>query len=107
MLVLQIVPSGDQDAYKLLRAKILHEASTWSFANKAKSRLKHVQRPKGGYVEVGGADGVLVARIHAKTPSDQFYLAEKFIGRMVAWFESELLAVNIQFRGTNGKARRR
>jgi hypothetical protein len=107
MLVLQIVPSGDQDAYKLLRAKILHEASTWSFANKAKSRLKHVQRPKGGYVEVDSADGVLVAQIHAKTPSDQFYLAEKFIGRMVAWFESELLAVNIQFRGTNGKAPRR
>jgi hypothetical protein len=96
MLVLQAVPAGNLDAFKLLRARI-RGASTWSWANKAKTRLKHAQRPHGGYIEVGGSDGVLVAHIHPKTPNDLFYLAEKFTGRLVAWFEGELLAINLQF----------
>jgi hypothetical protein len=80
----------------MLRAR-LRDAKTWFWANKAKTRLKHVQRPKGGYIEVGRAGGVLVARIHPKEPGDQFYLVEKFTSRLVAWFEQELLAINLQF----------
>ena len=45
---------------------------------------------------MANADGVLVAHIHPKTPNDLFYLAEKFTGRLVAWFEADLLAINIQ-----------
>jgi hypothetical protein len=32
-----------------------------------------------------------------KERRDLFYLAEKFIGRMIAWFEDELAAINVQF----------
>jgi len=96
MLVLQAVPAPGQDAYRLLRARI-RTASTWSWSNKAKTRLKHVQRPKGGHIEVANAHGVLVAHVHPKTSSDLFYLAEKFTGRLVAWFETDLVAINIQF----------
>jgi hypothetical protein len=96
MLVLQAVPVGKLDAFKLLRARI-RGAGTWSWANKARTRLKHVQRPRGGYIAVGNADGVLVAHIHPKTPNDLFYLVEKFTGRLVAWFEKDLLAINLQF----------
>lgn len=96
MLVLQAVPAGHLDAYKLLRGRI-RRAPTWAWSNKAKTRLKHAQRPKGGYIEVDGADGVLIAHIHPKTPSDLFYLTEKFTGRLVAWFEGQLLAINLQF----------
>ena len=96
MLVLQAIPAGKLDAYKLLRARI-RAARTWSWANKNKTRLKHAQRPKGGFIEVGRAHGVLIARIHPKTRDDLFYLAEKFTGRLLAWFEGELLAVNLQF----------
>jgi hypothetical protein len=38
-----------------------------------------------------------VAHIHPKTPNDLFYLTEKFTGRLVAWFEGQLLAINLQF----------
>ena len=96
MLVLQAVPAGQLDAFKLLRSRI-RGASTWSWGNKAKTRLKHAQRPRGGYIQVGNADGVLVAHIHPKTPADLFYLTEKFTGRLVAWFEGELLSINMQF----------
>lgn len=96
MLVVQVVPHGQVDALKLLRAR-LRGATTWSWANKRKTRLKHAARPKGGFIEVGGADGVLVARMRPQTPEDLFYLAEKFTGRMIAWFGDDLLAINMQF----------
>ena len=96
MLVLQAVPAPGRDAYRLLRARI-REASTWDWGNKAKTRLKHVQRPKGGHITIANANGVLVAHVYPKTPNDLFYLAEKFTGRLVAWFEADLMAINIQF----------
>src|SRR5689334_23178140 len=85
MVVLQVVPIQGRDAFRLLRARI-RGASTWVWSNKAKTRLKHVQRPKGGHITITNADGVLVARVEPKTTGDLFYLAEKFIGRLVAWF---------------------
>ncbi len=96
MLVLQAVPAPGRDAYRLLRARI-RDASTWEWGNKARTRLKHVQRPKGGHITIANAAGVLVAHVQPKTPNDLFYLAEKFTGRLVAWFERDLLAINIQF----------
>jgi hypothetical protein len=95
MLVLQAVPVRDANAYKLLRARI-REASTWNWANRKRTRLRHVQRPRGGDIRISDAGGVLVAHIHPKTPSDLFYLAEKFTGRLIAWFERDLVAINIQ-----------
>ena len=41
MVVLQAIPAGDLDAYQLLRARI-RDARTWSWANKKKTRLRHV-----------------------------------------------------------------
>lgn len=96
MLVLQAVPAPGRDAYRLLRARI-RQASTWEWGNKAKTRLRHVQRPKGGHISLANANGVLVAHVLPKTANDLFYLTEKFTGRLVAWFEQDLLAINIQF----------
>jgi len=97
MLTLQVVPRAGIDAYRLLRDKVTHEARTWSWKNKAKTRLAHKQN-KRGYIEVGSADGVLVAEIRPADKDDTFFFAEKFIGRLVAWFEPSLAAINIQFR---------
>lgn len=96
MLVIQAVPAPGRDAYRLLRGRI-RDANTWMWGNQARTRLKHKQRPKGGYIAIANADGVLVAHVQPKTPSDLFYLAEKFIGRLIAWFEEDLAAINIQF----------
>ena len=106
MVVLQAVPAGKLDAFKLLRARI-RGARTWSWSNRARTRLKHAQRPRGGYIEVASAGGVLVAHIHPKSKDDLFYLAEKFTGRLLAWFEGELLAINLQFVPDPVPARRR
>ena len=95
-MVLQAVPVPGKDIFKLLRARI-REASTWDWGNRARTRLKHVQRPKGGYIKIANADGVLVAHVHPKAASDLFYLAEKFTGRLIAWFEADLAAINVQF----------
>ena len=46
---------------------------------------------------MASAEGVLIAQIYPKDPKDLFYLSEKFIGRLIAWFEEELVAINIQF----------
>ena len=77
MLVLQAVPAGKLNAFKLLRARI-REASTWSWSNKARTRLKHVARPKGGHIEVSSAGGVLVAHIKPKTPSWSYCTAQGY-----------------------------
>ena len=97
MLSLQIVPREGIDAYRLLRDKVTHEARTWSWKNKAKTRLIHKQN-ESGYIEVGSADGVLVAEIHPANDNETYFFAEKFIGRLVAWFRPDLAAINIQFR---------
>src|SRR6266851_4848168 len=97
MVQIQVVPAAGADAYKLLRSKVTHEAATWDWTNRLRTRLRHKGRPKGGYIKVGGVNGILVAHIHPKTASDQFYLAEKFIGRLIAWFEKQLVAINVQF----------
>jgi len=96
MLVLQAIPAPGRNAYSLLRARI-RDAATWAWSNKARTRLKHVNRPKGGHIDIADGGGILVARIHPKTPADLFYLTEKFTGRLVAWFRDDLVAVNIQF----------
>jgi hypothetical protein len=96
MISIQVVPKNKVDAYKLLRDKVTHEATTWYWVNKAKSRLRHSQVKKG-YIEVASAEGVLVVQIYPKETKDLFYLSEKFIGRLIAWFEDELVAINIQF----------
>jgi hypothetical protein len=96
MLVLQVVPTHGVNAYKALRARI-RDASTWVWGNKARTRLKHIQRPKGGHIRISDAGGVLVAHIHPATPRDEFYLTEKFMGRLIAWFENDLLSINVQF----------
>ena len=106
MIVMQVVPAPGRDAFRLLRARI-REASTWNWGNKARTRLKHIQRPKGGHIQIANANGVLVAHVRPKTPSDLFYLAEKFTGRLVAWFEQDLVAINIQFVADPPKPRRR
>lgn len=96
MLLLQVVPVQGSDAYKLLRARI-RIAPTWEWANKKRTRIRHVQRARGGHIDISNAGGVLVAQVKPKTPDDLFYLAEKFAGRLIAWFEKDLLAINIQF----------
>lgn len=104
-MVIQVVPKGEIDAYKLLRNKVSHKASTWYWNNKAKTRLKHIN--SGGYLEVGDADGILIARVYPKSERDLFYLVEKFMGRLVAWFEDELVAVNMQFTELGGGKERK
>lgn len=96
MISIQVVPGHGVDAYKLLRHKVTHEANTWYWVNKTKSRLRHNQVKKG-YIEVASAEGVLIAQIYPKEPKDLFYLSEKFIGRLIGWFADRLVAINIQF----------
>ena len=107
MIVMQVVPRDrNVDVYLLLRAKVLHGATTWYWGNKAKTRLRHVNSK--GYIDVRGADGVLVAHIYPSSPRDVFYLSEKFLGRLAAWFEEHLAAINVQFvPETKRKTKRR
>jgi len=106
MVVMQVVPrNGKVDVYRLLRAKVLHEATTWYWGNKAKTRLRHLNSK--GYIDVRGADGVLVAHLHPSSPRDVFYLSEKFLGRLTAWFEEHLAAINVQFAPEAAPARKK
>ena len=96
MIIIQAVPKTGLDAYKLLRDKVTHEAETFYWGNKAKTKLCHVAVKKG-YIEIGGVDGVLVGHVHPVADTDPFKLTEKFIGRFVAWFKDDIVSINIQF----------
>jgi len=105
MIRIQVVPRPGADAWALLRSKVLHEAATWDWANRAKTRLRHIQSE--GHIEIRHAGGVVVAEVVPKDRRDLFYLAEKFMGRLVAWFEDELAAINVQLLETPEPKRRR
>jgi len=104
MILIQVVPKAGVNAYTLLRAKVLHEAATWHFSNKAKTRLRHIQ--SAGHIDIANAGGVISASVHPKDKRDHFYLAEKFMGRLVAWFEDDLVSINLQFVEDATKKRR-
>lgn len=95
MITIQVIPCAGVDAYKILRDKVTREAQTWSWKNKAKTLLVHV-KARSGYIKVGSSDNVLTAKINPRG-SYPYFLREKFIGRLVAWFPEELFALNIQF----------
>lgn len=95
MILIQVIPNGKTDAYKLLKDKVTHEAETWSWDNKPKTKLVHANID--GHIEIDSADGVIVARVFPKTKKYEYYLTEKFMGRLIAWFSSELIAINVQF----------
>ena len=105
MIRIQVVPRPGVDAWPLLRSKVLHEAATWYWANRTKSRLRHVQ--SSGHIEIKHAGGVVIAEVVPKDRRDLFYLAEKFMGRLVAWFEEELAAINVQLLEAPAPKRRR
>ena len=106
MIRIQVVPRPGVDAWALLRAKVLHEAATWYWGDRAKKRLRHIQ--SDGYIAVRHARGVVIAEVVPKDRRDLFYLAEKFMGRLVAWFEDELAAINVQLLAPpEAKSRRR
>jgi hypothetical protein len=106
MVTLQVVPRPGVDAYRLLRAKVTKEARTWWWRNRTKTRLSHKQRAKG-YIQVAGGEGVLLAHFHPGDPADLFFFVEKFIGRLVAWFEADLVAINVQLGDGERRDRRR
>lgn len=106
MLSVQVIPRSGIDGYRLLRDKVAHGARTWSWKNKRKTRLIHKQN-LAGYIEVGGADGVVVAEIHTADVNDVYFFAEKFVGRLVAWFQADLAAINMQFRAEVQRPRRK
>ena len=49
MISIRVVPGQGIDAYKLLRHKVTHEANTWYWINKAKTRIRHTQVREGVY----------------------------------------------------------
>ncbi len=95
MIFIQVVPNGNHDVYKMLRDKVSHEANTWSWANKGKTKLIHTNID--GYIEIGSADGVVIAHVFPKSKEYEYYLVEKLMGRLIAWFPSDLAAINVQF----------
>ena len=105
MIQIQVVPREGVDAYVLLRAKVLHDAATWRWSDRAKTKLRHIQSQ--GHLAVSHAGGVVIARVVPKDRRDLFYLAEKFTGRLVAWFEDELAAINVQLYTVEKKPKRR
>ena len=105
MIQIQVVPREGVDAYALLRAKVLHDAATWRWSDRAKTKLRHIQ--SNGHLAVSHAGGVVIARVVPKDRRDLFYLAEKFTGRLVAWFEDELAAINVQLYHEAPPKRRR
>jgi hypothetical protein len=105
MLKLQVIPQPGVDAYKLLRNKVTNEARTWKWSNKTKTRLRH-SRQNSGYIQVANAAGVLTAEIHPGGDGP-YFLTEKFIGRLVAWFPEDLLAINLQFAPDPPRKRKR
>jgi hypothetical protein len=95
MISVQVVFKDGVDGPKMIRDKITHDAETWSWQNRPKTRLRHNQA-EDGYIEVGSAEGVLIAQVFPSVKRGRYYLVEKFVGRLIGWFEAEIVAVNMQ-----------
>jgi len=103
MLTVQVIPTGDRKLYQLLREKIAHTATTFFWANGTKTRLKH--NAGNGYIDIGNRNGILLARIKPVNRTE--FLIEKFIGRLVAWFPSEVAAINVQVIEEGGTSKKK
>jgi hypothetical protein len=104
MILIQIVARPDVNIERLLRDRVTHQAQTFYWGNKGKTRLRHTGHE--GYIEIGTAEGVVVAVVNASGPEPPWGLTEKFIGRLTAWFRDELVAINIQFLSETGGRQR-
>ncbi len=105
MILVQVVPKADVDISKLLRDQVTHHAQTFYWANKIKTRLKHSGHD--GYIEIGTAEGIVVALIKPAGVDQPWGLTEKFIGRLTSWFGDRLVAINMQFVGAGMPALRK
>ena len=105
-MMIHVVPREGVDAYKLLRSKVIHEAKTWYWKNRAKTRLGHISNADG-FIDVGSAKGVLIAHVRPKEPAGYYFFAEKFIGRLIAWFRADLAAIHLHFGPVEPERKRR
>ena len=96
MIRIEIHPKPGSNAYALLRSRV-HQAATWRWGNRAKTRLKHVQ--SDGWIDVKKDGRAVIATVVPKAGRDLFYLAEKLTGRLVAWFPHEVATVTLHFSG--------
>jgi hypothetical protein len=103
MLTVQVIPTGEYKLYQLLREKIAHHATTFFWANGTKTRLKH--NAGNGYIDIGNHNGILLARIRPANRTE--FLIEKFVGRLVAWFPTEVAAINVQVVEENGTSKKK
>jgi len=95
MITIQVVGKQDVDVYKILREKVDREAQTWSWKDKAKTKLVH-RKTSSGYIAVASSQGILIAKIYPQN-GKPYFLVERFIGRLVDWFCDKLFSINVQF----------
>jgi len=103
MLTVQVIPTVECKLYQLLKEKIAHHATTFFWANGTKTRLKH--NAGNGYIDIASDNGILLARIKPAHRTE--FLIEKFVGRLVAWFPTEVAAINVQVIEENGTPRKK
>lgn len=97
MISLQIISNTGFNLYKNLRIKVTRDAQTFYWANRQKNKLCHTNQAQKNFIRIAGTTDVVIAHVNAVTEEASFYLVEKLMGRLVAWFEHDLIAINIQF----------
>ncbi len=104
MIEIEIHPKPGANAYALLRSRV-HQAATWRWGNRAKTRLRHVQSE--GWIDVRKDGRSVIAKVVPKARRDVFYLAEKLTGRLVAWFPNELASIQVHLGGRKAAGKMR
>jgi len=94
MLKIEIVPKSGWDAYELLKDRIAQRALTWVWKDQEQTVLQHIRKP-GGHISLTRLENRLVARVVSASREDRMFLAERFVGRLLAWLSGELRSIHL------------
>ncbi len=94
MLRIEVVPRAGRDAYELLREHIAQRALTWVWKDTAQRLLQHIRKPAGHILLTPEPDR-LIAEVVSDALEDRVFLAERFVGRLLAWLATDLESIHL------------
>ncbi len=91
---IEIVPRAGRDVYSLLCMHVAERALTWVWKDTAQKLLQHIRKP-GGHILLRPEKDRLIAEVVGDALEDRVFLAERFVGRLLAWLAHELESIHL------------
>jgi hypothetical protein len=105
MIQFQIIEHFGADLYRSLLDSMRSGALQTFSASKRGRKISHVKYP--GWINWSNSEGVITCEVLSPhKPANEWQLMHAFLGRLAARFAPRIVAINIQFPGSNATVKR-